>query len=1026
MRDSLLKYVVAVLAVAVACLGRWMIDPVLGDLLPYPTFFIAVVIASSHGGLRPALLTTVLGLVLARYLFISPRHSFAIPALPDVLGLMLYVVVSGAIALSMEARRRYSQVERRLREESDSRLKTIFDQQQLLQATLTSIGDAVIATDEKYRVTFMNSVAESLTGWTQESAKGRAMDEVFCIVNEDTRRSVENPAFRAIKEGVIVGLANHTILIAKDGTERPIDDSAAPIRNQGGTVSGAVLVFRDISERRTLENEIRHRLADARLLASIVESSDDAIVSKNLDGIIQSWNVAAERIFGFTAQESIGKHVSLIIPAERMSEEEQIIARIRMGERVDHLETIRQRKNGERVLVSLTISPIRDEAGRVVGASKIARDIAKRTHSEESLRQRVEEFQTLLDTLPIGVFIAHDPDCRTISGNPSAHQLLRTENFNLSKSATDGSQPRHFRVFRNGVELSPDQLPVQRAAKGAFIRNEEIDDVFDDGTVLHTLMSAAPLFDREGQVRGAVASVLDVTEKTIAEQKLAESQRFLRASLDALESHIAVLDESGIILEVNKGWRRFADDNQFVGGGYGVGVNYLIICDDFARECVDGRAIAEGLREVLRGDREYFQIEYPCHSPTEQRWCLMRATRFPTPGPVRVVVAHDDITEQKRAEITLREADRRKNEFLATLAHELRNPLAPIRNGLQLMGLAGGDHAAMEQTRIMMERQLVQMVRLIDDLMDVTRISSGKLELRFETFPLETAITSAIETSRPLIEEMGHELTVQGVDQPIVVRADSTRLSQVLMNLLNNAAKYTNRSGHIRLTIERQGRAVLIVVKDDGIGLAPDQIPKIFELFCQLNNSLEKTQGGLGIGLNLVKQIVQLHNGQIEVRSEGLGKGSEFSVRLPIVVDTPSAPAESDGEHHSSTKSRLRILVVDDNRDGAESLSMMLRFLGNETRTAYDGEEGVAAADDFRPHVIFLDIGLPKLNGYDVCRQIRNQPWCKNVLIVAVTGWGQAEDRRRSQEAGFDHHMVKPVNSTALMKLLADHQASRA
>ena len=377
-----------------------------------------------------------------------------------------------------------------------------------------------------------------------------------------------------------------------------------------------------------------------------------------------------------------------------------------------------------------------------------------------------------------------------------------------------------------------------------------------------------------------------------------------------------------------------------------------------------------------------------------------------------------DFIERTRFVEALKDADRRKDEFLATLAHELRNPLAPIRNGLQVLRLAKGNDEAVEQTRTMMERQLEQMVRLVDDLMDVSRISRGKLELKKERIQLAKVLNSAIETSRPLIDQMGHELTVMLPAHSVIVDADMTRLAQVFLNLLNNAAKYSDRGSHIQLTAERQGSDIVVTVKDNGIGIAADQLPHIFAMFTQVDRSLEKAQGGLGIGLTLVKRLVEMHDGRIEAYSEGPGKGSEFVVRLPVVVEA-SVPQQADERHETSMKSTLRILIVDDNRDIANSLAMMLRVMGNDTRTAYDGEEAVLASDEFRPDVILLDIGLPKLNGYEACRRMREQANGKRVIIIAQTGWGQDADRQRTHEAGFDHHLVKPVDPTALMTLLA-------
>jgi PAS domain S-box-containing protein len=380
--------------------------------------------------------------------------------------------------------------------------------------------------------------------------------------------------------------------------------------------------------------------------------------------------------------------------------------------------------------------------------------------------------------------------------------------------------------------------------------------------------------------------------------------------------------------------------------------------------------------------------------------------------------------ENARLVESLRESDRRKTDFLATLAHELRNPLAPLRNGLQVMKLARNDAGAVERSRSMMERQLGQMVRLIDDLMDLSRISRDKIMLRKERVEMAKVVQQAVETSRPLIEASGLDLTINVPPRPIFVDADVTRLAQVFTNLLNNAAKYTEPGGHVTLTVQRQGGDAVVSVRDTGVGIPAHMLPKVFEMFTQVDRSLERSQGGLGIGLSLVKRLVEMHGGSAEARSEGHGRGSEFIVRLPLVLSL-AGPQRDDAieEGAAVVTARRRILVADDNRDSALSLAMMLNMLGNEAQTAYDGLEALDVAAACRPDVVLLDIGMPKLNGYDTARRIREQPWGQNMVLVAVTGWGQEEDKRRSQEAGFNTHLVKPVDPTALEKLLTGLQA---
>jgi PAS domain S-box-containing protein len=383
------------------------------------------------------------------------------------------------------------------------------------------------------------------------------------------------------------------------------------------------------------------------------------------------------------------------------------------------------------------------------------------------------------------------------------------------------------------------------------------------------------------------------------------------------------------------------------------------------------------------------------------------------------VAAIHDITQSKRAQEELRDADRRKDEFLATLAHELRNPLAPVRNALQVLHMTGPAIPELQWARDVIDRQVQAMTRLIDDLMDVSRINRGKIELKREHVDLAKVVRGAIEPSRPLIEEMGHELSVTLPTGAVVVDADLTRLAQVFQNLLNNAAKYTERGGRIDLRAEVHGGDVVVSVTDTGIGIQADKLPTLFEMFSQVDGTLSRSQGGLGIGLCLVKQLVDLHGGSVEATSGGPGQGSAFEVRLPVVVErTYRRQVSNDGDKARST-SNLRILVVDDNRDAAESLAMLLKIMGNDVHLAHDGEEAVTAAAKVRPDVVLCDLGLPKLNGYEACRRMKAQAWTETMTLIAVTGWGQDDDRRKSQEAGFDHHLVKPVDPQSLMKLLA-------
>jgi len=742
-RSMRTAYALGLVAVVLAVLLRWLLDPLMGDSLPLVTLFGAVAAAVWLGGYRVAIPVTLVGYLACHYLFIAPRGHFNLSDRANVVGLVAYLFTCTLIIFFGEAARIAEARAHQRRE--------------LFRVTLRSIGDAVITTDTRGCITDLNEVAESLTGWSHHDAIGQSLDRVFNIVNEVTSKPVENPAIRALREGIVVGLANHTLLIKKDGTECPIDDSAAPIRNEFGFVSGCVLIFRDVTAQRLNERNKASQLLTARLLASIVESSNDAIISKALDGTIQSWNAAAETLFGYTSEQAVGKHVSLIIPPERIAEEDKIIARLKEGHRIEHFETERVRSDGHHITVSLTISPLKDDSGNVIGASKIARDVTQRKRLEDNLR----------------------------------------------KLAAD-----------------------------------------------------------------------------------------------------------------------------------------------------------------------------------------------------------------------LAETDRRKNEFLATLAHELRNPLAPISNMIEVVKRAGDNGELLKQAHETIERQLAQMVRLVDDLLDLNRITHDRLELRRSEVDLATVIEQAVEVARPLIDAAGQKLTIDLPDDAIYLNADQARLAQVFGNLLNNSCKYTRPNGAISLSARRNGNdEVLVSVRDNGAGIPPDKVDSIFDMFMQVDRSSDRSQSGLGIGLTLVKRLVEMHGGSIEVHSDGEEQGSEFVVHLPI-ISKPAVVSAPVSHVAPESSAQRRILIVDDNRDSADSLAMLFEITGNQTYLAHDGVEALESIEKYHPEVVLLDIGLPKLDGHEVCRRVREQPWGKDIRIIALTGWGQEDDRRKSEEAGFNGHLVKPVDYDKLLALL--------
>jgi PAS domain S-box-containing protein len=503
----------------------------------------------------------------------------------------------------------------------------------------------------------------------------------------------------------------------------------------------------------------------------------------------------------------------------------------------------------------------------------------------------------------------------------------------------------------------------------------------------------------------------DITHQKTAEQTIRVSERQLRAMADAMPQVVWVADANGQVTYYNSRVRGFLGVRENPDGTWEW--EPVLHADDLERTAADwSKAVA---------DRTPYQCEHRVSmADGTYRWHLSRGVPVDSTGMgvMQWFGTATDIHDLKLAQEALQQADRRKDEFLATLAHELRNPLAPIRNGLYVLRMQANDPTGREKTVAMMERQLGHMVVLIDDLLDVSRITRGKLTLRREPVDLSVAIDMAIEAAQPLIQQNAHTLDVRVVTGPLTVHGDVNRLAQVVGNLLTNSAKYTPRGGHITLLAEREADTAVISVLDTGIGIPQASLERVFDLFSQIDRTLEKTTGGLGIGLALVRGLVEMHGGSVTAFSDGEGKGSKFTVRLPLLGTTRLAPVASNGVMANGTANRQRVLVADDNVDAADSLAAMLQLAGHEVRVARDGVEAVTVAEQFHPQLILMDVGMPRLNGLEATRRIRSQPWGRKVRIVALTGWGQEADREKTAAAGCDRHFVKPVSLADVTDLL--------
>ncbi len=528
-----------------------------------------------------------------------------------------------------------------------------------------------------------------------------------------------------------------------------------------------------------------------------------------------------------------------------------------------------------------------------------------------------------------------------------------------------------------------------------------------------------PIRGVSGAVTGVLAQGIDTTERKRAEAALRERDERLQLAVAIARMGTFETDLLTDAVTVNEPGRD-------IFGWPDTRTTFTLVQAHFHPDDKDEvmRQVGAALDPAGPG---MFELEQRIiRTDGENRWLRVRGRAlFEGDGsarrPLLLIGAYLDVTEQKEAEEQLRDADRKKDDFIALLAHELRNPLAPIRNGLNVMRLAGEDREIVGETREIMERQLTHMVRLIDDLLDISRINRNKMELRLSKVTLAEAVKIALETARPFIDAGEHALNVSIPDATIHIEADLTRLAQVFSNLLSNSAKYTRHGGKIWLTAEHRGEDVAVSVRDDGIGIPSEAIGNIFDMFSQVDRSVERTTGGLGIGLALVKGLVEMHGGTVLAESGGEGKGSTFTITLPVaespVISRPTTKTNGRNEM------RRKILVVDDSRDGADSLARMLRLMGNEVRTANDGLEAVEAAGDFLPEIVLMDIGMPVLNGLDATQRIRGHAWGRDMTIIALTGWGQEGDKERSREAGCNGHLVKPVDIDDLERMIGTRRS---
>ena len=757
----------------------------------------------------------------------------------------------------------------------------------------------------------------------------------------------------------------------------------------------------------------------ARFKAIVEHIPAGILMAEAPNGRIVMGNPQMERILGHPVVlspdiESYRDWLAYDVDGRRVEGRESVLARALRGEVVVGREILYHRGDGVKAWIRVSGTPIHDASGKIVGGVTLFTDIDEEKRARESLRVNQERLNLAQKAARIGSF----------EWNIQTNVNIWSEEIEAIYGLPPGSFGGSHEAWLERVHPE-DRRRAEQDVYRAFVDGEFSSGwrtIWPNGAVHWLQAQGRVFFDEAGQPLRLVGVNIDVTERKHAEEDLRASERRLEIALDAAKLGSWHMDfrtgELTCSAACKANFGRAPDDN-FTHKD----LIETIHPDD--RE----RALKE-VEQTTRNREEYqseFQVIWPdggSHWISARGRCAYGADD----QPLYFDGVTLDITERKRMEESLRrqaealrEADRRKDDFLATLAHELRNPLAPIRNAVQILALRGDDPVVVAQTNEVMDRQVQQMVRLVDDLLEVSRIGRGKISLQKATVDLAEVVATAVETSRPLIEAHRHKLTVSLPRSPAPVEADATRLAQVLSNLLNNAAKYTEDGGRVDLIVEQaQGEAV-VRVRDNGIGIAPEMLPSVFDMFAQIESKTDRSQGGLGIGLTLVRRLVEMHGGKIEAHSAGLGKGSEFLVRLPALAEPASEAARNPAEHSSapSANGSRRVLIVDDNVDSAESMAVLLRLYGHEVRLAHDGLTALEEARVFRPDVMFLDLSLPKMDGFEVARRLRPELAMRGMTLVAMTGYGQEEDRRRTREAGFHLHLVKPVDFDALEELLS-------
>ena len=799
----------------------------------------------------------------------------------------------------------------------------------------------------------------------------------------------------------------------------------------------------DVTVRKQAEEAL---LKAGALQSAIFNSANFSSIATDAKGVIQIFNVGAERMLGYAAAEVMNK----ITPAD-ISDPRELIARakslsVELNTPItpgfdalvfkasrgieDIYELTYFRKDGSRFPAVVSVTALRDAQDAIIGYLLIGTDNTARKRAEEALLKAGALQNAIFNSANFSSIATDEKGVIQIF-NVGAERMLGYSAAEVMNKITpaDISDPQE--VIARAKALSAELSTTITTGFDALVfkASRGIEDIYEltyirkDGSRFPAIVSVTALRDANGGIIGYLLIGTDNTarqlveaERMLLDQRVRDQQFYTRSLIESNIDALITTDPRGIITDVNKQMEALTGctRDELIGA-------------PFKDYFTDPERAKAGIKLVLAEGKVTDYELTACARDGQETVVSYNATTFHDRDRKLqgVFVAARDVTERSRLENQMREQKaklsdlhRRKDEFLAMLSYELRSPLAPISNAVQLLGLQrASENLIQKQARGIIERQLRQLQHLVDDLLEVSRITTGRVQLRRERVAISDIVEGAVETARPLIEQRRHEFTVSLPPEPIWLYADAARLEQVVVNLLTNATKYTEEEGHVWLTVQQEGDECVLRVRDTGVGITPALLPLIFDMFTQAERSLDRSQGGLGIGLALVRRLTELHGGKVEASSE-LGKGSEFIVRLPVALpDTPQPPSAVNEIGQPSIR-RLRVLLVDDNVDTVLSFSMLIEAYGHDVRTAHDGLAAVQAAIDYRPDVALLDIGLPGLNGYEVAKRIRQCSNLENVVLVALTGYGQDSDRETSRQAGFNHHLVKPALLEQLQQVL--------